>query len=138
MMKIKYDMNLMKFISLFESITKTNIDDAFQFEDTIYFIVQEGMIGKAIGKKGINYKKVESILKKKIRIIENNKDLSKFIQNIIYPLKLANIELEPKIAILTAADTKTRGMLIGRGGSSLRNTESIVKRYFDIDEIKVN
>ncbi|MBS3113156.1 NusA-like transcription termination signal-binding factor [Candidatus Woesearchaeota archaeon] len=138
MIKIKYDMNLMKYISLFESITRTNVDDAFQQDEIVYFIVKEGMAGKAIGKKGINYKKIEGILKKKVRIIENSKDLSKFIENIIYPLKLANIEIEPTIIKLTAVDTKTRGILIGRGGINLRSTETIVKRYFnDLVEIKV-
>ncbi len=137
-MKIKYDMNLMKFISLFESITRAAVDDAFQIDDTVYFIVREGEIGKAIGKKGTNYRRIEGILKKKIRLIENSKDLNKFVQNAVFPSKLANIEIDDKVIVLTAVDTKTRGMLIGRGGTSLRNLETIVKRYFDVDEIKVN
>ncbi len=133
-----YDINLMKYISLFENITRAQVEDAFLIDETVYFIIKEGFIGLAVGKGGMNFRRIEGILKKSIRIIEYSLNLSKFIQNIVYPLKIANIEINPSNVILTAGDTKTRGMLIGRGGSSLRNTETIIKRYFPIEEIKVN
>ena len=136
--KKKYDINLMKFISLFESITRTNVIDAFELEDIIYFVIQEGQIVKAVGKQGINYKKLENIIKKKIRMVENSRDINKFIQNVLHPIKLANIEVEPEKVTLTAPDIKSRGIIIGRGGANLKNLENIVKRYFDIKEIKIN
>jgi len=52
-------------------------------------------------------------------------------------LKVVDIKQEEKVVVLTAADTKTRGILIGRQAQNLRNFEKIVKKYFDIDEIKV-
>jgi len=136
--KRKYDINLMKFISLFESFTKTRAEDAFELDGTLYFIVKEGMIGKAVGKQGANYRKLESVLNKKIKMVENSPVLEKFVLNAVFPLKLANVEFKEKKVFLTAPDTKTRGMLIGRGASVLKVTEAIVKRYFDIDEIRVS
>ena len=50
MIKIKYDINLMKFISLFESITKTDVKDCFEIGGKLVFIVKEGNIGRALGK----------------------------------------------------------------------------------------
>ncbi|MCK5025556.1 MAG: hypothetical protein KAS15_03135, partial [Nanoarchaeota archaeon] len=93
--------------------------------------------GKAIGKKAGNIKKLERISKKKIRIIEYRDDLEKFARNVIMPLKVNNIDIEGKIVKMTSPDSQTRGLLIGRAAVNLRNFESIVKRYFDIDEIKI-
>ena len=66
--KIKFDIELMKFISLFEKITKINAKDCFKSGAKLVFIVNPGYIGKAIGKGGVNIKKLESLFKKKIKI----------------------------------------------------------------------
>lgn len=137
-MKIKFDMRLMKYISLFESITKVNAKDCFESQNSIIFIVNQGNIAKAIGKKGSNVKKLESILKKNIKIIEFNEDMVRFVNNVIHPLKAENIESEGDIITITPVDSKTRGELIGRAASSLRATEEIIKRYFkEVKEVKV-
>jgi len=39
--------------------------------------------------------------------------------------------------VITPPDTQTRGYLIGREAVNLRGFEEIVKRYFEIKEIKV-
>ena len=57
--------------------------------------------------------------------------------NLITPLKAKDIKLDNRIVTINGADTKTKGLLIGRSAQNLRNYENIVKRYFDIDEIKV-
>ena len=113
------------------------IDDCFEDDGKLIFIVAEGQIGKAIGKGSSNVRKLEEKLKKKVRIVEHSSDLHKFIQNIVYPSRLENIEEDGKTVILTAVDTKTRGYLIGRNASNLRNSERILKRHFDVDELKV-
>ncbi|MCK5282913.1 MAG: NusA-like transcription termination signal-binding factor, partial [Nanoarchaeota archaeon] len=106
-------------------------------EGQLIFIVQQGYIGKAIGKKASNIKKLERILNKKIRIIEFSDDLERFIRNVIMPLKVKQIDIEEKIVTITSPDSQTRGFLIGRAAVNLRGFESIVKRYYDVDEIKV-
>jgi len=136
MTKIKYDVNIMKYMSLFETLTQTKLKDCI-INDKVIFIVEENQIGKAIGKKGINVKKIENILKKKIKIAEFNSNVLQFIQNFIYPLKVKDIKEENKIVTIIGPDTKTKGLLIGRDAKNLNNLKSIVKRYFDIDDIKV-
>ena len=138
MQKIKYDMSLMKFMSLFENITQAKLKDCFvdDFKQTI-FVVVEGQIGKAIGKKGSNVKRIESMLNKRIKIVEFSQDMIQFVKNIIYPIQAKEIAEEEGIITITPAETKSRGFLIGRGAANLRNYEKIVKRYFDISEIKV-
>jgi hypothetical protein len=55
----------------------------------------------------------------------------------VYPAKVSEVRQDERIVTITAADTQSRGYIIGRGASILRGHEAIVKRYFDIDEIKV-
>lgn len=137
MIKIKFDIELMKVMTLFETITRSKVKDVIKNEDLYIFIVQEGEIGKAIGKKAANVRKLENVLKRKVRVIEYSNDLERFVRNVIMPLRVEKVEIEDAIVILHTSDTKTRGYLIGRAASNLRNTESIVKRHFPIDEIKV-
>lgn len=137
MTKIKYDINIMKYMSLFESLTQSKLKDCIVTEQNVIFIVEENQIGKAIGKNGINAKKLEGILNKKIKISEFSPNVLQFIKNFIYPLKIRDINEENKIVTIIGQDTNTKGLLIGRDARNLNNLKSIVKRYFDIDDIKV-
>lgn len=137
MARIKYDIDAMKFMSMFEGMTGAKLKDCIISDDSVTFIVEEGYIAKAIGKKGVNVRRLESSLKKRVKISEFSDNLVKFIENIVYPANVRTVKQEDKIVTLTAADTHSRGLLIGRGASILRSYEAIVKRFFDIEEIKV-
>lgn len=135
--KIKYDADLMKIMSLFETLTQAKLKDCVIDSEKMFFIVEENQAAKAIGKKGVNIRKLEGILKKKVKIVEYNTNIEKFIMNLIYPLKVKNIEQNDGVVTLSAEDLKTRGYLIGREAKNLRQFESIIKRYFEIEELKV-
>lgn len=137
MTKIKFDIQLMKFMTLFESITRSKVKDVIKTDDQLIFIVNPGEIGRAIGKKASNIKKLEKAFKRDVRVVEYSDELENFVRNVIIPLKAEQIDINDRTVTIKSPDTKTRGYLIGRGGSRLRHYESIVKRYFDIDEIKV-
>lgn len=137
-MKIKFDINLMKFISFFETLTRVHVKDLIQEEGQLIFIVKQGEIGKAIGKNGVNVRRLEKSLNRKIKIVEFNTELLQFIKNIVYPAKIEEIDEKDGIVTITALDSKSRGLLIGRGAQNLRGFEKIVRRYHKIEEMKVN
>ncbi len=136
MNKIKYSQDLMKFMSIFETITHAKLKDCIE-DDFLIFVVQENQIAKSIGKNGNNVKQLQNILKKKIKIVEFNTDVVIFVKNLITPLKAKDIKIDEDVIIIQGEDTKTKGLLIGRNAKNLREYESIVKRYFPIKEIKV-
>ena len=136
MAKIKYDADIMKYISLFESMTRAKLKDCIA-GDKLTFIVEEGEIGKAIGKNGSNVKMLESVIKKRIRIIEFSNNVLDFIKNLVYPISVRDIKQENGI-ITIMPDSRSKGIIIGRDRSSINAIKSIVKRYFDIDDIKVS
>jgi len=135
--KIKFDNEIIKYISLFESLTHTKLKDCIAKEDRLIFIVDEKEIGKAVGKKGINVQRIERSTNKKIKIIAYNEDILVFVRNLIYPSRAKDIREEDNKIIITPIDKKNRGFIIGRGGSILREHETIINRYFEIEEIKV-
>jgi len=137
-MGITFDSNTIKLISMFESITRSRVKDCFDNRGTLVFIIEEGDIGKALGKHAINVKKIENMLKKKIRVIEYSAEMTKFVRNIIMPNKAEDITYTDGIVTITPTDPQSRGYLIGRAADILRNNESIAKRYYkDLKEIKV-
>ncbi len=137
MEKIKFDADAIKIMSMFEAITKAQLKDCIIYDASITFIVNENEVGKAVGSKGANVKRLENSLKKKVRVVEYSSDMIKFIRNLTYPAEIAEVEEDDKIVTLHAANSKSRGMLIGREANILRSFEAVVKRYFDITEIKV-
>lgn len=137
MSKIVYDINAMKFMSLFENVTRARLKDCIIKDNMVLFIVQPNEISKAIGSKGGNVRKLENLLKRKVRIAEFAEEPVNFIKNLIHPLQVREITEKEGTYVLTPVDLKTRGMLIGRNASNLRSFEEVVKRYFPVKEIKV-
>ena len=138
MLKIKYDVNSMKYMHLFESITRAKPRSCFVDSlKHVVFVVYEGEIGKAIGQKGANIKRLETLLKKKVKVIEYSTDLNQFVRNLIYPIKFKEITEEEGIITIASEDFKSRGLLIGKSANNLRNYEDIIKKFFPIKEVKI-
>jgi NusA-like KH domain protein len=135
--KTVYDLDMIKIINLFEQVTHARVKEAFYMKEVLTFIVFEGDKFKALGKNLSNLHKIEQMLQKKIKIVEFDKDITKFITNLIYPYRVESIIFNDKIVTITDSDTKTKGLIIGAKAQNLRTYESVVKKYFDIEEIKV-
>ena len=90
----------MKFMQLFESLTRARLKDCISSEYLI-FIVDENEIGKAIGKGGSNVHRLEGLLNRKIKIVEFHPDVKVFISNFIMPLKAREIREEENIVKTT-------------------------------------
>ena len=136
MNRIKYDSDLMKLMALFESMTGAKVKDCIANEKLI-FVMEENEMGKAIGKNGVNIKRMENMLKKKIKLVEFSSDVLQFVKNMIYPIEVLGIIQEDNIIKIHGKDTSTKAMIIGRERQNINHLSDIVKRYFNIKEIKV-
>ena len=138
MSKIIYNMDLMKYMNFFESVTGTKLKDCFIDKNSLLvFVVQENEIGKAIGKSGSNIKRMEFNLKRKIKIVEFNPEITEFVRGLVMPIRVEGVQLNDGTLFIKGADAKTRGMLIGRESQNLKNFEEIIRRYFDIKQLRV-
>lgn len=125
-------------MSLFESVTRTKVKDCFVDDNEVLtYVVEENMIGKAIGKKAVNVKKLERMLSRKIKIVEFNPSLVQFVKNLFAPVSATEVKQDGKNVTVSAETTQAKAIIIGRSGRNLRNAESIVKKYFDIEKISV-
>jgi len=126
----------MKFMSIFESLTGSGLKDCI-LNDNITFIVNEGEMGKALGKGGNNVKRVEGVLKKKIKVVEFNPSVCKFVMNLLYPLHAKEVKEEDNVVSIYSDEYKTKCLIIGRDKHRLNFINSIVKRYFPEKDVKV-
>lgn len=137
MVNAVYDLALIQHMNLFEKITHSKLKDCIVADSLIVFIVEPNEMAKAIGKHGSTVKTLENTFKKKIKIVEFSPEAKSFIKNLVTPLRIADIVEEEGTFIIIPPDVKTRGLLIGRNASILRSNEAIVKRHFEIKELKV-
>ena len=130
---------MLQSMALFEKMTRSKLKDFFfdKVQNRLVFIVLPGELWRALGPKGANVKKLENKLNRKIKIVEFNPDRLQFIRNMVFPLKVIDIKEEEGVVTLVGEDTKTKGLLIGRNAANLRNLEENVRRFFEINEIKV-
>jgi len=136
-MRIKYDLELIKYRTLFENITGVMVKDCFlKNSSTIIFIVPENHVGLAIGKNGANVKNLENVLKKKLKIVEFSKDPIRFVKSLIAPLKPKDIYIENGVIHVVAASIADKAQLIGRESKNLKDINNIVKKYFNV-EVKI-
>jgi NusA-like KH domain protein len=134
---MKYDVELLQIMSLFEKITKTKLKDAIYFKDKLIFIITEGDIKKALGKDKANVEKIEKAINRKIKIVEFSSDKLRFIKNVMSPLKILEISEDDGVVTIKGPDQKTKGLMIGSKAQNLRLYEEIVKKYHNLNEIKV-
>ncbi len=140
MEKRKLSLDMMQFLGLFDSITHVNAKDCFIDEVTgiLTFVVPEGQLGKALGKGASNVHLLEKKLNRRVKLVEYSDDVKSFIKSLLLPLKVDGVdEIDDKVYMIQPADIKSRGLIIGRSAVNLRNLEKIVRRYFDVHEIKV-
>ena len=81
--------------------------------------------------------KIENAIKRTIRVIEFDDDVTQFIKNYAYPLRDIEVSQDGKKVVIKGKDTKTRAMIIGRERSNLKKMLETIQRYFDVEDIQV-
>ncbi len=136
--KIVFDTEILKVMGLFENMTHSKLKDCFFDRDKLVFLVEQGELGKALGKNKAHVMQLEKSLNKKVKIVEFNSTREEFIKNYLIPLRIVSITDDGADTVtITGPDTKTKGLIIGIKAQNLRNLEKITGKYFTVKEIKV-
>ncbi len=139
-MGITFDTETIRLVTLFENVTKATIKDCFvnDSNDIVFFIVDEGKIGLAIGKDGKSVRHVEKLIKKHIKVFEFSKDLAKFARNVIPYVNNLNVRNNGnEIIVEVIVDKKNKAMVIGRDGRNLELYRKLLKRTHGISDVVV-
>ncbi len=93
-MSIKFGANEIRFIALFENMTGAMVKDCIIDDDNnkVTFVVKQGDMGLAIGKRGSTVSKVQRAVDRGVEVIEFNEDPEQFIRNILSPAELQSVK----------------------------------------------
>ncbi|VVB80381.1 Uncharacterised protein [uncultured archaeon] len=143
------DMQFMRYINLFGRISKVSTTDCFVYNGAIYFAVPKPLVMQAVGKNGINVKRISETLRKRIRVIsmpsrdkfnagsdDDKKNILKsFIEEIVSPIEFGPLEFsEGTVSISGTREQKA--MMIGRDRVRQTELQDILSRTFGVKELK--
>ncbi len=137
-MVITFDTETIRIITLFENLTNTSVKDCLiDYEsNTVYFVVDEGKMGMAIGRNGSSIKNAEKIIGKNIKVFEFSKNLSAFVKNLIQKVEEVRIKNEnEKIIVEVRVEKKFKPMIIGRDGKKLKIFKEILERNHKVSDL---
>ncbi len=140
MAEIVFDEQTIKYVALFQDTTRTTVVDCVDAGDKLIFVVKEGEIGKAIGKKGENISKLKRLMNKDIHVVEYSDQPDKFVANVFrnYDVKNVQIEQRGEIAHATVTvDSSKKGRAIGKEGRNLRMSRDLIARHHAIQSVSV-
>ena len=133
----------MRYIALFQSITGATVKDCIVDDDLnrIIFVVKEGSIGMAIGKKGKNIHLLEKMTGKKHEVIEHSENPAQFIKNALKPAKVDEVRItermDGKTIAVISVNPRDKGVAIGKNGRNAERIRFLAKRYFQIQNVSI-
>lgn len=137
---ITFTEETLRYISLFENVTRTHVKDCLETEDKLVFVVDPGQANRAVGKGGENVIRMKNTTGKNIQVIEYSDEPEEFIRNVFYSYNVQNVVIENRGNIVHATvtvDPKVKGRAIGKNGRNLKIARDIVNRHHNIQSISV-
>lgn len=128
------DMQEMRYLNLFERISRVRTLFCFKYNGAIVFCVPKPFVQKSIGYNGRNIREMSEILGRKIKVVaqpQGIKDAEFFIRAVASPITFKNFEIKNNEIQITGGDNKA--ILIGRNKLRLQEMQKIVKDFFGKD-----
>jgi len=142
--EIKLSSEELKLIALFQKITRASARDVIEDEklDRFIFVVNEGKMGLAIGKGGVNIKNLQNIIKKPVELVEYASEPEAFLKNMVNPKYVLDIKFSERLDGTTQAeitvDAAKKGVVVGREGRHAEKMRLLARRYFNITKVLIN
>ena len=137
-MTISFDNETIRLITLFENITGAPVKDCLVDDKTIYYVVEKGTVGMAIGKEGSSVKSAEKIIGKSIKVFEFSSDVSEFVRKLIpQALEISIKNQSEKTIVEVKVEKQAKAIIIGREGKNLKILKEIIQRCSNVDNVLV-
>jgi N utilization substance protein A len=105
------------------------------------FIVNNGQMGLAIGKKGATIQNIERVIKKPVEVVEWSDDPAEMVRNALDPSAIQEVRLTDKLdgskSMTVIVDPRRKGAVLGRGGKNAEKVRLIAKKYFNITNVQI-
>jgi N utilization substance protein A len=108
------------------------IDDRF---DRVIYVIRQGDMGLAIGKKGENIRRLQSVLGKRIEMVEFAEVPDEFIGNIFKPAEVVGIDrsAESGPVNVLVRQRSDLGIAIGKAGCNIEKARILCRRFCGIE-----
>ena len=135
------DMQLMRYINLFAKTTRVQTTRVFVYNNQIIFAVPKAKVSLAIGKNASNVKKLNEILRKKIKIvvmpaIDSNEGIEKFVEAVVAPIEFNKVEVKGDSVVISAG-RQSKASLIGRNRTREKELGDVLKNFFRITKFRI-
>lgn len=133
-MTIKLTTEDVRIVGTFERMIDVHVRDCLLGEDTVYFLIEPGKMGMAIGRNGSKIKNVSLALRKRVKIFEYADTPEKLIHNLIPAVNSIDISNGTATVSVPASE---RSAVIGKGGSNIRMIRQFLDRHFNIKNLRL-
>ncbi len=130
------DMQDLRYLNLFEKVTRIQTRFRFNYNNAIFFAVPKPLVFKAIGKEGRNLKDISRVIGKRIKVVaapRGIQDAKSFIESIVTPVTFKDLEVTDNEIVITAGGTQNKAALLGRNKQRLIEMQNIVQGFFGKD-----
>jgi len=130
------DMQTMRYINLLDRASSVKTNKCFIYNNTIFFAVPKNLVSKAIGPAALHVRRIQEHLGKRIRIIPEPQglaDASKFVHDLVSPVKFKSLEIKDSSFVLTAGNNQNKAALIGRNKRRFEELHKILHDLFLMD-----
>jgi len=129
-----------RMMAAFESVTGVLARDCIFDDRSAVFVVDERSVGKAVGKKGQNVKKLQNLLNRRVEVIGYSDDPVRFLKNIFHPAHILAVNVIDKNGKKIARvhiDKESKRIFERKIESRMKIAKTLAKRYFNIDNVVV-
>ncbi len=133
-MTIKLTTEDIRTAGVFERLTGVHVKDCLMDEECVYFLIEPGKMGMAIGKNGSKIKNVGKTLGKIVKIFEYADTPEEMVKNFIPNLK--SIEIDSNV-VTVSIHVSDRSTVIGKNGRNIKMIREFLKRHFKIETLRL-
>lgn len=128
-------MQFMRYINLLDRVTRVKTTRCFAYNNAVVFAIPKSFVMQAVGRNGSNVHYLQEKIGKRVRIIAetNDKDIERYIKDIIEPAQFKDMKIEGNELIITAGSMQNKANLLGRNKTRLEELREIVKDDFNLD-----
>jgi N utilization substance protein A len=140
---VKYTIEDLNFMKLFQAVSGIYPRDILQdqkFNRTI-IVVDKGSMGASIGKSGQNIIYIKKVTGKDVVVVEYSDNMQDFIKGLIGQNVSFNISESTNSTgvkqVTISVSPESKGLVFGIKGQNIEKIKLLLKRYFNVAQVKV-
>lgn len=140
-MSIEFSDEARRYLALFDSETGVAARDCLidDVDDRLVFLIPPGEMADAIGPGGRTVRAFESLVERRIELVEDADTAESFVANALTPAAVYNVTISENRDVVAYAEVahEDRGVAIGTDGRTIRRARLLAERHFDIDDVEL-